>query len=57
VYALVADTAGDVETVATRVLEQLVHSARLAAGTTVVVVNASPDLDRGGANFLRVRRV
>ena len=56
VHALVADTGGDVDTVATRVMEQLVQRAGLAAGATVVVVNASPDLDRGGANFLRVRR-
>jgi pyruvate kinase len=57
VSALVADTAGDVDTVATRVLDQLVQSARLEEGATVVVVNASPDLDRNAANFLRVRRV
>ena len=35
---------------------RLVQSGRVAAGSTVVVVNASPDLDRGAANFLRVRR-
>ena len=57
VHALVTDTEGDVDTVATRVIEELVAAARLdGGGPTVVVVNASPDLDRGSANFLRVRR-
>jgi pyruvate kinase len=56
VRSLVTDTGGEVDSVAARVLEQLVASGRLTAGATVVVVNASPDLDRGAANFLRVRR-
>jgi hypothetical protein len=47
---------GDVETVATRVIEQLLQLGLLATGATVVLVNATPDLDRGVANFLRVRR-
>jgi pyruvate kinase len=54
---LVTDLDGDVDHVAARVVERLHQSGRLAAGATVVVVNASPDLDRGAANFLRVRRV
>jgi hypothetical protein len=37
-------------------MEQLVQRAQLEAGATAVIVNASPDLDRGAANFLRVRR-
>jgi pyruvate kinase len=56
VHALVTEIEGDVDSVATRVLEQLIQHGRLQAGATVVVVNASPDLDRGGANFLRVLR-
>jgi pyruvate kinase len=56
VHALVTDLEGDIDRVATRVIEELVAGARLEAGATVVVVNASPDLDRGSANFLRVRR-
>ena len=56
VYALVTDTGGDVDTVAARAVDRLVQSGRVAAGSTVVVVNTSPDLDRGAANFLRVRR-
>ena len=56
VHALVTGTEGDVDTVTGRVVDQLVQSGLIAAGSTVVVVNASPDLDRGAANFLRVRR-
>lgn len=56
VHALVTDTEGDVDSVAARVLDQLVQEGRVVTGATVVVVNTSPDLDRGAANFLRVRR-
>jgi pyruvate kinase len=54
---LVADLDGDVDGVASRVVERLNETGRLPAGATVVLVNASLDLDRGTANFLRVRRV
>jgi pyruvate kinase len=54
---LVADLEGDVEGVAARVVERLVQSGRLPAGATVVLVNTSVDLDRGAANFLKVRRL
>ena len=54
---MVVNIDGDVETVASRVIEQLQQTGQLAAGTTVVLVNATPDLDRGVANFIRVRRV
>ena len=56
VNALVTETEGDVDAVAAGVLDHLVHDGQIAAGSTVVVVNTSPDLDRGAANFLRVRR-
>jgi pyruvate kinase len=56
VKPLVTATDGDVDTVAARIVDQLVQAGHLAPGATVVVVNASPDLDRGTANFLRVRR-
>ena len=55
--SMVVDIDGDVETVAARVIEQLQHTGQLAAGATVVLVNATPDLDRGLSNFIRVRRV
>jgi hypothetical protein len=29
----------------------------LQASPTAVIVNVSPDLDRGAANFVRIRRV
>jgi pyruvate kinase len=56
VYALVTDTDGDVDAIAARVLDRLVQDGRIPAASTVVVVNTSPDLDRGAANFLGVRR-
>jgi hypothetical protein len=46
-----------VDAVATRVIEELQRSGRLPASATVVLVNATPDLDRGAANFLRIRRI
>ena len=55
--SMVVNIDGDVETVAGRVIEQLQQTGQLASGTTVVLVNATPDLDRGVANFIRVRRV
>jgi len=56
-WPLVTAIDGDVDTVAARVIEQLRQSGALPAGATVVVVNVSPDLDRGTANFLQVRRM
>jgi pyruvate kinase len=55
-HSLVTPIDGDVDTVAARVIDQLKQSGQLAAGATVVVVNISPNLDSGVANFLRVRR-
>jgi pyruvate kinase len=57
VRALVTEIEDDVDSVAARVIEQLVEDGCLETGATVVVVNASPDLDRGIANFMRVLRV
>ncbi|MCC7125291.1 MAG: pyruvate kinase [Acidobacteria bacterium] len=54
---VVTSIEGDVDTVASSVIDQLRQSGRLAPGATVVVVNVTPDLDCGVANFLRVRRV
>lgn len=54
---VVAPIDGDVDTVAARVIDRLVESSALRAGATVVLVNATPDLDRGVGNFLKVRRV
>jgi pyruvate kinase len=54
---LVTNIDGDVDAVASRIIDQLQKSGPLASGSTVVLVNVSPDLDRGLANFIRVRRV
>ena len=48
---------GDVDTVAARVIDRLVETGALRTGATVVLVNTTPDLDRGVGNFLKVRRV
>jgi pyruvate kinase len=56
VVPLVMSIEGDVDTVATRAIERIQHAGTLVPGATVVVVNATPDLDKGAANFLRVRR-
>jgi pyruvate kinase len=55
-HPVVASLDGDVDAVASRVIDQLQKSGLLAANATVVLVNATPDLDRGAANFLRIRR-
>jgi pyruvate kinase len=54
---LVTNIDGDVDAVASRIIDRLHRSGGLASGATVVLVNVSPDLDRGLANFIRVRRV
>jgi pyruvate kinase len=48
---------GDADQVAARVVDHLHASGQIAASDTVVIVNVSPDLDRGtAANFVRIRR-
>jgi len=54
---IVAPIDGDVDTVAARVIDRLVETGALRTGATVVLVNTTPDLDRGVGNFLKVRRV
>ena len=46
VRPMVSAIDGDVDTVAARVVDQLVQAGQLRCGATVVVVNASPDLDK-----------
>jgi pyruvate kinase len=48
---LVTAIDGDVDTVANRVIDQLQQSGVLTSGATVVLVNVSPDLDRGRPTF------
>ena len=45
-----------VDQVGARVVDELRGLGALAASPTVVVVNVSPDLDLGAANFVRIRR-
>ncbi len=47
---------GDVDTVGARVVDQLKAMGVLTTSPTAVIVNVSPDLDRGAANFVRIRR-
>lgn len=56
VVPLIVPLDGDVDQVGARVVDELRALGALAASPTVVIVNASPDLDRGAANFVRIRR-
>jgi pyruvate kinase len=48
---------GDLDHILVRVINRLRDQGRLAAPATVVVVSGNPDLERGEANFVRIRRV
>jgi pyruvate kinase len=56
VCPLVVSLDGDVDQVAARVVDHLRSIGALAAWPTAVIVNVSPDLDLGAANFVRIRR-
>jgi pyruvate kinase len=56
VLPIVCDLEGDVEQVIARVVEAAVKRTRAPENATMVVVNSSEDLDRGAANFVRIRR-
>ena len=47
---------GSVDDVGGRVVDELRAMGALNASPTVVIVNVSPDLDLGAANFVRIRR-
>jgi pyruvate kinase len=57
VVPLVMPLDGDVEQVAARVVDELRGIGTPQGTPTAVIVNVSPDLDRGTANFVRIRRV
>lgn len=58
VQPLVCSLEGDIETVIGRVVEEaLKRATAVPENATMVFVNTTPDLDRGGANFVRIRRV
>lgn len=56
VVPLVVPLDGHVDEVGGRVVDQLRGIGALSASPTVVIVNVSPDLDLGAANFVRIRR-
>jgi pyruvate kinase len=57
VVPMVCDLSGDIETVITRVVESAATRSAAPENATLVFVNTSADLDKGGANFVRIRRV
>lgn len=56
VVPVVCDLGGDTEAVIARVVDAAVALTGVPEDAVVVVVNTSADLDRGAANFVRVRR-
>ncbi len=57
VVPMVCDLTGDIETVISRVVDGAMKRSGAPENATLVFVNTSADLDRGGANFVRIRRV
>lgn len=57
VMPTVDSLAGEPESVVIRVVDQLRAPGALPSPAIAVVVNASPDLEQSGANFLRICRV
>ncbi len=57
VLPLVCNLEGDTDTVIARVVDEALRRAAVPANATLVFVNTTSDLDRGGANFVRIRRV
>jgi pyruvate kinase len=57
VVPLVAALSDDGEAIATGVVRELRHRGKLATKARVVIVSASPDLDKSGANVLRIREM
>jgi len=57
VVPMVCDLGGSTEDVITRVVDEAVRRWGAPADATMVFVNTAADLDRGGSNFVRIRRV
>jgi pyruvate kinase len=57
IVPMVCDLSGDIEEVIARVTDAVVRHTQAPENATMVVVNTSADLDRGGSNFIRIRRV
>ncbi len=56
VIPIVCDLDGDIEQVITRAMETAIKHTNAPESATMVVVNTAADLDRGAANFVRIRR-
>ncbi len=56
VVPLIVPIEGGVDEVGGRVVDELRGLGALSTAPTVVIVNVSPDLDLGTANFVRIRR-
>ena len=57
VVPMVCDLRGDTEDVITRVVDGAAKRWGAPENATLVFVNTAADLDRGGSNFVRIRRV
>jgi pyruvate kinase len=57
VVPMVCDLSGDIEDVITRVVDGALKRWGAPDNATLVFVNTAVDLDRGGSNFVRIRRV
>jgi pyruvate kinase len=57
VQPIIDELAGEPDDVVDRAVSRLRAGGRLPSPATVVVVRSSPDLERAGENFVRVRRV
>ena len=56
VIPMVCELGGDIEDVITRVVDGAVERSGAPENATLVFVNTATDLDRGGSNFVRIRR-
>ena len=57
VVPMVCDLGGDIEAMISRVVAAAASRSAAPENATLVFVNTSADLDKGGANFVRIRRV
>jgi pyruvate kinase len=57
VVPILCDLRGDMEEVISRVVDGAVQRSQAPDNATLVFVNTATDLDRGGSNFVRIRRV
>ena len=53
---MVCELDGDTEQVIARVVDVAVKRSQAPDNAIMIVVNTTPDLDRGSSNFVRIRR-